>query len=300
MLYCFYIYYFEAVAEVFNSVYNIVFKSAQEMPELPEVETSVRAIQGFSNKILKSISVSNSNLRWPVDLDSFEKIQKQRVFSITRRAKYILFNLKNKTILLHLGMTGTIRITEKDSNFYKKHDHLRFTFNNGELIYNDPRRFGSIHLVEDDEDHFLLNKLGPEPLTQNFNGEYFYQAIKNSSAPIKSALMNQHHVVGVGNIYANEILFDAGIRPTKRCRALTKKETSKIEMSAKKILQRAIEMGGTTLQDFFQPDGNKGYFKIELAVYDRAEERCIRCNKQKIKRIVQAQRATFFCKDCQT
>ncbi|MDG1184933.1 MAG: zinc finger domain-containing protein, partial [SAR86 cluster bacterium] len=104
----------------------------------------------------------------------------------------------------------------------------------------------------------------------------------------------------VGNIYANEILFDAGIRPTKKCRTLTKKETSRIEISTKKILQRAIEVGGTTLQDFFQPDGNKGYFKIELAVYDRAEQKCIRCDKQKIKRIVQAQRATFFCKNCQT
>ena len=112
--------------------------------------------------------------------------------------------------------------------------------------------------------------------------------------------MNQKHVVGVGNIYANEILFDAGIRPTKKCHSLTKKETSKIVVSTKKILIRAIEVGGTTLQDFFQPDGNKGYFKIELAVYDRAEKKCVRCDKQKIKRIVQAQRATFFCKDCQT
>jgi len=270
------------------------------MPELPEVETSVRAIQDFSGQILQSISISNPNLRWPADTAGLEKIKDLQVQSITRRAKYILFNLSDQSVLLHLGMTGTIRIVNKNSNFYKKHDHVEFNFNNGKLIYNDPRRFGSIHLVEDHQDHFLLNKLGPEPLSQNFNGEYFYQAIKNSSAPIKSALMNQHHVVGVGNIYANEILFDAGIRPTKKCRALTKKETSRIEISTKKILQRAIEVGGTTLQDFFQPDGNKGYFKIELAVYDRADQKCIRCDKQKIKRIVQAQRATFFCKDCQT
>ncbi len=270
------------------------------MPELPEVETSVRAIQDFSGQMLRSINISNPNLRWPADTEGLKKIKDLRVQSITRRAKYILFNLSAQSIMLHLGMTGTIRITGQYSNFYKKHDHVEFNFNNGKLIYNDPRRFGSIHLVEDHQDHFLLNKLGPEPLSEKFNGEYFYQVIKNSSAPIKSALMNQHHVVGIGNIYANEILFDAGIRPTKKCRALTIKETLKIEMSTKKILQRAIKVGGTTLQDFFQPDGNKGYFKIELAVYDRAEQNCIRCNKQKIKRIVQAQRATFFCRDCQT
>jgi len=270
------------------------------MPELPEVETSVRAIQDFSGQMLRSINISNPNLRWPADTEGLKKIKDLRVQSITRRAKYILFNLSAQSILLHLGMTGTIRITGQYSNFYKKHDHVEFNFNNGKLIYNDPRRFGSIHLVEDHKDHFLLNKLGPEPLSEKFNGEYFYQVIKNSSAPIKSALMNQHHVVGIGNIYANEILFDAGIRPTKKCRALTIKETLKIEMSTKKILKRAIKVGGTTLQDFFQPDGNKGYFKIELAVYDRAEQKCIRCDKQKIKRIVQAQRATFFCKDCQT
>ena len=270
------------------------------MPELPEVETSVRAIQNFSGQILQSINISNPNLRWSADTEEFEKIKNIQLLSITRRAKYILFNLNNQSILLHLGMTGTIRITDQHSNFYKKHDHVEFIFDNGKLIYNDPRRFGSIHLVKDHEDHFLLNKLGPEPLSQSFNGEYLYQAIKHSSAPIKSALMNQHHVVGIGNIYANEVLFDSGIRPTKKCKALTKKETSKIEESTKKILLRAIEVGGTTLQDFFQPDGNKGYFKIELAVYDRAEQKCIRCKKQKIKRIVQAQRATFFCKDCQT
>jgi formamidopyrimidine-DNA glycosylase len=270
------------------------------MPELPEVETSVRAIQDFSGQILTSVSISNPNLRWPADVIKFEKITDQKVQSITRRAKYILFNLNKVTILLHLGMTGTIRIADQHSNFYKKHDHVEFIFNNGNLIYNDPRRFGSLHLVGKDGSHFLLDKLGPEPLSSGFDGEYLYQAIKKSSAPIKSVLMNQKYVVGVGNIYANEILFDAGIRPTKKCHSLTKKETSKIEVSTKKILKRAIEVGGTTLQDFFQPDGNKGYFKIELAVYDRADQRCLRCPEQTITRIVQAQRATFFCRDCQS
>ena len=145
----------------------------------------------------------------------------------------------------------------------------------------------------------MLNKLGPEPLSEDFNGEYFYQKIKNSLAPIKSALMNQHNVVGIGNIYANEVLFDARIRPTRKCRTLTKKETISIDFSIKKILNRAIELGGTTLKDFHQPDGNKGYFKIELSVYDRADKKCKACKKQSIKKIILAQRATYFCKDCQ-
>ena len=135
------------------------------MPELPEVETSVRAIQNFSGQILQSINISNPNLRWPADTAGLEKMKDLKVQSITRRAKYILFNLNNQSVLLHLGMTGTIRIVNKNSNFYKKHDHVEFNFNNGKLIYNDPRRFGSIHLVEDPQDHFLLNKLGPEPLS---------------------------------------------------------------------------------------------------------------------------------------
>ena len=269
------------------------------MPELPEVETSVRAIQNFSGQILHSINISNPNLRWPADIEEFKKIKNIQVLSITRRAKYILFNLNNRSILLHLGMTGTIRITDQYSNFYNKHDHVEFIFDNGKLIYNDPRRFGSIHFVKDHKNHFLLNKLGPEPLSQSFNGEYLYQTIKNSSAPIKSALMNQHHVVGIGNIYANEILFDAKIRPTRKSKTITKKEHNKIAASTKKILKVAIKAGGTTLKDFYQPDGNKGYFKIDLAVYDRANETCKNCKKELIQRIIQAQRATFYCRRCQ-
>ena len=270
------------------------------MPELPEVETSVRAIQVFGNQKLTSIKVFNPNLRWEVDTEGLGKIKNQQLQSISRRAKYILFNLKNLHILLHLGMTGTIRIAEKNSNFYKKHDHIELMFEKAKLIFNDPRRFGSMHIIEDLQHHFLLNKLGPEPLSKDFNGEYLYQKIKKSTAPIKTALMNQHHVVGIGNIYANEILFDAGIRPTRKCRTLSKKETHALDFSAKKILSRAIEVGGTTLNDFYQPDGNQGYFKIELSVYDRSDLQCARCDNGIIQRIVQAQRATFFCRQCQS
>jgi formamidopyrimidine-DNA glycosylase len=157
-----------------------------------------------------------------------------------------------------------------------------------------------MHFIQKSNEHFLLNSLGPEPLSEEFNGEYFFHKIKKSSSPIKTALMNQAHVVGIGNIYANEILFAAKIRPTRKSKTITKKEASKISLFTKKILERAIEAGGTTLNDFYKPDGNKGYFKIDLAVYDRANETCLSCKKECIKRIVQSQRATFYCCKCQT
>jgi formamidopyrimidine-DNA glycosylase len=269
------------------------------MPELPEVETSVQAIQEFVNQNIESIEIYNPNLRWKVDCNTFKNLSGLKVSKIDRRAKYILFHLNQSQILIHLGMTGTLRIAKKESNFYKKHDHVEFIFQKGKLIFNDPRRFGSIHFITEPSKHFLLEKLGPEPLSEKFNGEYLFQKIKKSLSPIKNSLMNQHNVVGIGNIYANEILFDAKIRPTRKSKTITKKEYNKIAASTKKILKVAIKAGGTTLKDFYQPDGNKGYFKIDLAVYDRANEKCKNCKKELIKRIIQSQRATFYCRKCQ-
>ena len=269
------------------------------MPELPEVETSVQAIQEFANQSLESIKIYNPNLRWKVDTAAFKKLNGLKVNKINRRAKYILLHFKKSQILIHLGMTGTLRIADKKSNFYKKHDHIEFIFQNGKLIFNDPRRFGSMHLVTEPSTHFLLEKLGPEPLSKEFNGEYLFNKIKKSLSPIKNSLMNQKNVVGIGNIYANEILFDASIRPTRKSKSLKKKECNEIVVSAKKILKHAIKAGGTTLKDFYQPDGNKGYFKIDLAVYDRAKKKCKKCKEASIKRIVQSQRATFYCHKCQ-
>ncbi len=269
------------------------------MPELPEVETSVQAIQEFTNQTIESIEIYNPNLRWKIDRKAFKRLEGLKVERISRRAKYILLHIGIPQILIHLGMTGTLRIADKTSNFYKKHDHVELIFQRGKLIFNDPRRFGSMHFITEPGTHFLLKKLGPEPLSEEFNGEYLFQKIKKSLSPIKNALMNQHNVVGIGNIYANEILFDANIRPTRKSKTLTKREHHKIVTSTKKILKVAIKAGGTTLQDFYQPDGNKGYFKIELAVYDRANQKCISCKQELIKRIVQSQRATFYCRKCQ-
>ena len=269
------------------------------MPELPEVETSVKAIQEFVNQSLESINIYNPNLRWKVDIAAFKKLKGLKVNKINRRAKYILIHIEQSQILIHLGMTGTLRIADKKSNFYKKHDHIELIFQNGKLIFNDPRRFGSMHHVTEPSTHFLLENLGPEPLSNEFNGEYLFQKIKKSLSSIKNSLMNQQNVVGIGNIYANEILFDASIRPTRKSKTLTRKEYDKIAASTKKILKLAIKAGGTTLQDFYQPDGNKGYFKIDLRVYDRAYKRCRKCKKESIKRIVQSQRSTFYCCKCQ-
>ena len=269
------------------------------MPELPEVETSVQAIQEFANQNIESIKIYNPNLRWKVDCNTFRNLSGLKVSKIDRRAKYILFHLNQSQILIHLGMTGTLRIAKKESNFYQKHDHVEFIFQRGKLIFNDPRRFGSMHFITEPSKHFLLEKLGPEPLSEEFNGEYLFQKIKKSLSPIKNSLMNQHNVVGIGNIYANEILFDAKIHPTRKSKTITKKEHNKIAASTKKILKVAIKAGGTTLKDFYQPDGNKGYFKIDLAVYDRANKKCINCKKELIKRIIQSQRATFYCRKCQ-
>jgi len=269
------------------------------MPELPEVETSVQAIQEFANQSLESIEIYNPNLRWKVDTAAFKKLHGLKVSKIDRRAKYILLHIEQSQILIHLGMTGTLRIADKKSNFYKKHDHIELIFQNGRLIFNDPRRFGSMHYVTEPSTHFLLEKLGPEPLSKEFNGEYLFHKIKKSLSPVKNALMNQQNVVGIGNIYSNEILFDAEIRPTRKSRTLTKKECEEIASSSKKILKHAINAGGTTLQDFYKPDGNKGYFKIDLAVYDRANKKCKKCKKELIKRIIQSQRSTFYCRKCQ-
>ena len=269
------------------------------MPELPEVETSVQAIQKFKNQNIESIEIFNPNLRWKVNTQDFQKLHGKKVLNITRRAKYIMLNFGEFEILIHLGMTGTLRITDKYSNLYKKHDHVELIFGTEKIIFNDPRRFGSFHFISNVENHFLLNSLGPEPLSKKFDGAYLFNKIKKSKSPIKNALMNQKNVVGIGNIYANEILFDAKIRPTRKCKTLTKKENMQIVESTKKILKLAIKAGGTTLQDFYQPDGNKGYFKIDLMVYDRAGKCCLFCKKEIITRIIQAQRATFFCKKCQ-
>ena len=177
------------------------------MPELPEVETTKNAILPFKGKTLKRIIVNNPSLRWPIDVEAINKIKDVKVLSISRRAKYIFLNLDEMTIIIHLGMTGTFRIQKLGSNETRKHDHVVFEFSKEILIFNDPRRFGSLHISKDPQDHFLIRHLGPEPLEDDFNSEYLCKKIKKAGVSTKSFLMNQKNVVGIGNIYACEILF---------------------------------------------------------------------------------------------
>jgi formamidopyrimidine-DNA glycosylase len=155
------------------------------VPELPEVETSVQAIQEFTNQTIESIEIYNPNLRWEIDRKAFKRLEGLKIERISRRAKYILLHIGKPQILIHLGMTGTLRIADKTSNFYKKHDHVELIFQRGKLIFNDPRRFGSMHFITEPGTHFLLKKLGPEPLSEEFNGEYLFQKIKKSLSPYK-------------------------------------------------------------------------------------------------------------------
>ena len=269
------------------------------MPELPEVETSVRGISSLTDKKIQQIKIHIPKLRWPIKEKDFLYLEGRKIISIYRRAKYIIFDCEEKFLVMHLGMTGTLRIIPTKSNEYKKHDHVELVFKKNKLIFNDPRRFGSIHITDNINEHFLIKNLGVEPLDEVFDEDYLYTKIKKSNASIKSLIMNQKIVVGIGNIYANEVLFLSGINPRKKGKYITRKNASEITKHSKSILRKAIDAGGTTLQDFFSPSGNKGYFKIDLKVYDREGEKCFECSKL-IKRIEQSQRSTFLCRNCQS
>ena len=269
------------------------------MPELPEVETTKNAILPFLGKTLKQIIVNNPSLRWPIDEKLINKIKDVKILSISRRAKYIFLHLEEITIIIHLGMTGTFRIQKLGSNQVKKHDHVVFEFRDKILVFNDPRRFGSLHVTKSLENHFLIKNLGPEPLEDIFNTDYLYKKIKKAGVSTKSFLMNQKNVVGIGNIYACEILFSSGISPKRKIKYLNRSQCEEVVKNTKRIIKEAITKGGTTLKDFYSADGNKGYFKIELNVYDRENEECKAC-KTKILRFVQNQRSTFYCKSCQS
>ena len=269
------------------------------MPELPEVETTLRAIEKFKNQRLSNIKVHNRNLRWKVDKDLEINSKNQIIKNLRRRAKYIIFDLDKCSIILHLGMSGSLRIANNDDNYFLKHDHVEFLFDNEKIIYNDPRRFGSIHLTEDIDKHRLINHLGPEPLSKEFNSKYLLALCSRSKTNIKTLLMNQKNVVGIGNIYASETLYLAKVNPLKDSSKLTINDCKKVVSSSKKILNEAIKVGGTTLKDFYSADGSPGYFKFKLNVYGRKGLDCKRC-KTKIAKTNINKRATYYCPSCQS
>ena len=210
------------------------------MPELPEVETTKNAILPFKGKTLQRVIVNNPSLRWPVDEKAINKIKEVKILSISRRAKYIFLHLDEMTIIIHLGMTGTFRIQKLGSNETRKHDHVIFEFSREILIFNDPRRFGSLHVSKDPQDHFLIKHLGLEPLEDSFNAEYLYKKIKKAGVSTKAFLMNQKNVVGIGNIYACEILFSSGISPKRKIKYLNKNQCEEVVKNTKRIIKEAI------------------------------------------------------------
>ena len=238
------------------------------------------------------------NLRWEVDKDLEKLTANKRIYKISRRAKYIIFHLENNNIILHLGMSGSLRIANRDDNYFVKHDHIEFIFDKEKIIYNDPRRFGSIHLAKKIDNHKLIMHLGPEPLSKNFNGKYLYGLCKKSKTNIKSLIMNQKNVVGIGNIYASEALFLAKIKPQKVSKKLTKEDCKVLVTSIKKVLKKAIKKGGSSINDYINVDGKKGYFQYDFKVYGRTNMPCHICQND-ILQIKINQRSSFYCKNCQ-
>ena len=270
------------------------------MPELPEVETTLRGISPhIKNKVITQVNIYNGNLRWPIDKHLNHKLADKKLLNLTRRGKYLILEFDNGSLLLHLGMSGSLRISTAKTPL-EKHDHFEIIFNNKKrLRLRDPRRFGSVLWTEDDwQNHKLLISLGPEPLTDEFNLEYLYEKSRNKSVAIKSFIMNSHIVVGVGNIYASEALFRSGIHPTRQTKRISKQRFETLIIAIKEILKKAIDEGGTTLKDFTNAEGKPGYFAQQLNVYGRGDQPCHVCST-KIKNKVISQRATYFCPSCQ-
>ena len=270
------------------------------MPELPEVETTRRGIAPhLLRQTIERVTVREPRLRWPVPRDLARQLRGRRFESIDRRAKYLLLGLDRGTLIVHLGMSGSLRLAS-DNAAPKTHDHLEWRLSNGRVLrYHDPRRFGSVHFVRGDPlKHPLLSGLGVEPLGDDFSGELLYAASRSRSGPVKSLIMDSHVVVGVGNIYASEALFHAGIHPTRPARRVALARYQRLAAAIRQVLASAIEHGGTTLRDFVNESGEPGYFAQDLMVYGRDGEACRRCGDTVRARVV-AQRNTFFCVSCQ-
>jgi formamidopyrimidine-DNA glycosylase len=271
------------------------------MPELPEVETTRRGIEPhIINCQVTNVAVHQPQLRWPVTEDIGAYLSEQRISGISRRGKYLLFEIGKGHLLIHLGMSGSLRLVDKDV-VRQKHDHVDIELSSGKILrYTDPRRFGAILWISGAPQlHALLKNLGPEPLTDEFSGDYLYQRSRGRKLPLKSFIMDSKVVVGVGNIYANEALFLAGIKPARQAGSISRKRYAKLAESIRQILANAIEQGGTSLRDFVGGDGKPGYFKQSLQVYGRGAQACNKCGA-KLQELRLGQRSTVFCPVCQS
>jgi formamidopyrimidine-DNA glycosylase len=269
------------------------------MPELPEVETTRRGIlPALQNKRIVAVQVRNHGLRWPIAPDFSARLTGQQVLDVQRRAKYLLIQLGQGSVIWHLGMSGSLRILPAHLP-PRAHDHVDVVLDNDMLLrFNDPRRFGCAIWTDTPLEHALLRELGPEPLSDQFNADYLIAKAKGRKVSIKQFIMNANIVVGVGNIYASEALFHAGIRPRRAAGRVKRDELLKLVKAIKKVLSNAINQGGTTLRDYVNADGNPGYFRQKLFVYERAGEPCRKCKKL-IVQFKQGQRSTYYCPSCQ-
>ena len=269
------------------------------MPELPEVETSRRGIEPYLvGERIDELTIRDRRLRWPVSTDVDRHLAGQTVISVSRRAKYLLINTTNGTAIIHLGMSGSVTIVDRDTPA-GVHDHFDIELASGKsLRYRDPRRFGSLHWTDNPEQHKLLRSLGPEPLDDAFSGDYLWKKSRSRRVNIKQFIMNANIVVGVDNIYASEALFWAAINPKRAAGRIALQRYEALVKAIQDVLQAAIKAGGTTLRDFYGGDGEAGYFQQDLAVYGRNDEPCRNC-KRPISIVVLGQRSTYYCKNCQ-
>ena len=286
------------------------------MPELPEVEIVKQSLEkNILSKRIKKIIVNNRNLRFKIPTNFEERLENKVIVKVSRFSKYIIFELSNQIyLLMHLGMTGTVHLIKKNKikintnvSFYsspnlpKKHNHVEIFFLSSKIIYNDPRRFGFFRIIENKDELFLfLNKLGPEPFDKSFNLKYLHEYFRDKTKNIKNFLLDQKLVSGIGNIYASEILHYSGIKPQKKGGNLKKKELIKVIFFAKKVLKKSIKSGGSSIKDFKNISGKKGFFQNEFKVYGREN---LKCYKKSCTGVIQkkfiSNRSTFFCNKCQ-
>jgi formamidopyrimidine-DNA glycosylase len=270
------------------------------MPELPEVETTRRGISAhLTGARVTGVTVREPRLRWRVPRSLARDLSGQRITNVRRRAKYLLLDTAAGSAILHLGMSGSLRIVPAAAPL-REHDHVDICFESGQVLrFNDPRRFGALLWTRTDPlRHRLLVDLGPEPLEFNFDGAYLHEAARGRRAPVKSFLMDASVVVGVGNIYANEALHLARIHPAREAGRVSRVRYDTLANTVKQVLERAIERGGTTLRDFLRTDGEPGYFQLDLLAYEREGEACRSCGAR-IRRVVIGQRSSYYCPRCQ-
>ena len=269
------------------------------MPELPEVETTRRGIEKHViNKPITDVILRTKKLRWPLPARLKSKLINQSIRTIYRRGKYLLLSIGEGTLIVHLGMSGSLRVTTKAASA-NKHDHVDIVFSDSILRLHDPRRFGAVLWTSKNPyQHKLLSALGPEPLSQTFSGTYLYKLSRYRQASVKDFIMNSKNVVGIGNIYATESLFLSGIHPLRAAGKISESRYELLVDNIKTVLTKALECGGTTLRDFVNEEGKPGYFSIDLKAYGRQGLPCLICNKP-LRAIKQNQRTTTYCTHCQ-